>query len=394
MTAFSPTRWNVSGMAFLAFCSATCSGPPPWGGHVEVAEGVEVVSNPREPLLGESEGMVVELWTVQGAEWVNPSAVHAAGGLVTVVDPPANQVHLVSGSGEVLPSLGRTGGGPGEFLHLVDAFQDGHRITALDAGRGTVEYFGMDGVYHSSVKLEGQVWSGFPFGESGLMVKGEFLSDPSRETLGDWFRVEEDGKLTAFAPPALAPLPEEQGVQCFDLSAWGDGTARMRYTTPQIQVFNSSGALIQQVFIDLPVEEVTGAERKAALSGLEHSLVDRGMPPPFIEQNLIVMEERWRVKCRFGPLRFDPSRRLAAFLEQNPEDFGSGNATLHFLSRDGVYLAKGTFTTPWKDFTMEDGVVYALTQDPTTGLSTLAAFRLDLPASVLDDATKVLRAAR
>jgi len=337
---------------------------------------------------------MVELWKVQGAEWIDPSVVQADAGLVTVVDPPANQLHLVSASGEILPSVGRTGGGPGEFLHLVDAFQDGHRITALDAGKGTVEYLGMDGVYRSSVKLEGQVWSGFPLGERALMVKGEFLSDPNRETLGDWFRMEEDGELTAFAPPALAPLPEEQGVQCFDLSSWGDGAARMRYTTPQIQVFNSSGALVRQVLIDLPVEEVSSAEREAALENLRHHLAGHDLPPEFARQNLTVMEERWRVKCRFGPLRFDATQGLAAFLEQNPEDFGSGNATLHFLSRDGVYLAKAAFTTPWEDFAINDGVVYALTRDPTTGLSTLAAFRVDLPASLLAEATTVLEAAR
>ena len=100
------------------------------------------------------------------------------------------------------------------------------------------------------------------------------------------------------------------------------------------------------------------------------------------------------MKCRFGPLRFDPSCRLAAFLEQNPDEFGSGSATLHFLSRDGVYLAKAAFPTAWRDFAMDDGVVYALARNPTTDLITLTAFRLDLPDSLFRDATGVLEEAR
>ena len=113
-----------------------------------------------------------------------------------------------------------------------------------------------------------------------------------------------------------------------------------------------------------------------------------------MEQNLIVMEERWRVKCRFGLLRFDPSGRFAAFLEQNPDEFGSGSATLHFLSKDGIYLAKVAFPTAWRDFTMDNGVVYALTRNPTTDLITLEAFRVDLPNSLFRDATRVLDEAR
>jgi hypothetical protein len=168
----------------------------------------------------------------------------------------------------------------------------------------------------------------------------------------------------------------------------------MRYTTPQIQLFDRSGSLVREIFIDLPVEEVSGAERDAAMEGLRHDLASHGLPPEFARQNLVVMEERWRVKCRFGPLRFDASRPLAAFLEQNPDDFGSGNATLHFLSRDGVYLAKAAFSTPWEDFAMDDGVVYALTRDPVTDLATLQAFRVDLPESLLTDAARAAEEAR
>jgi hypothetical protein len=81
-------------------------------------------------------------------------------------------------------------------------------------------------------------------------------------------------------------------------------------------------------------------------------------------------------------------------LEQNPDEFGSGNATLHFLSPGGVYLAKADFPRSWRDFTLADGVVYALTRDPTTDLITLRAYRLNLPGTLLTDTDEVLDAAR
>jgi hypothetical protein len=168
----------------------------------------------------------------------------------------------------------------------------------------------------------------------------------------------------------------------------------MRFTTPQIQVFDSTGILQGVIEVDFPIEVVSEPERDSALSDLERDLVGRGLPPEFVEQNLVVMEERWRVKCRFGPLRFDPSNGLAAFLEQNPDDFGSGSATLHVLSENGVYLTKLPFPDAWRDFAIDNGVIYALTRDSRTDLITLRAYRVDLPGDARGRADEVLEQAR
>ncbi len=378
----------------IALLLLACSDAPQWTGQIEMQDGVEVILNPGDPLLADAQVLVTDLWTVQEASWENPSLVHAGSGLVTLVDPPANRVHLVTTSGETRTSLGRPGGGPGEFLRLLDAFSDGDRLVVIDGGKGSVEYLDLDGNYLSSLHLEGQAWGGFPLEGGVLLVKGEFLSDPREESRGDWVKVSEGRELRAFTSHSLDPLPEEEGVQCSDLFPWAGGAARLRSTTPQIQVLDQDGSLLMESRIDLPVQAVSDSERQDALSELRRRLSDRGLPPPFIEQSLVVSEERWRVKCLFGPLRFDPSGRLAAFLEQNPDDFGSGRATLHFLSQDGVYLAKVAFPTAWRDFTMDDGVVYALTRNPTTDLITLKAFRVDLPVSAFADAAEVLEEAR
>lgn len=393
MKRHRPTQTFPILPTLLVFLGA-CSGDPSWTGSVEIREGVEVLSNPAHPLLADVPDLVTELWEVQGPEWMDPTRVHARSGLVFVVDPPANRVHRVTTSGEIRSSLGRPGGGPGEFLRLLDAIPEEDRILVLDGGKGSVQYLDPEGNYASSLHLEGQPWAGFLMKDGTLLLKGEFLSDPRAESFGDWVTVDGAGKPTAFTAHRLEPLPEEEGARCSDLSPWAGGAARLRFTTPRIQVFDPAGTLRKETRIALPVERVTDSERADALSELERRLVERGLPPPFIEQNLIVMEERWRVKCRFGPLRFDPAGRIAAFLEQNPDDFGSGNATLHFLSEDGVYLARAAFPRAWRDFTIEDGVIYALTREPLTDVITLGAFRLELPEAALRGAERALEEAR
>ena len=174
----------------------------------------------------------------------------------------------------------------------------------------------------------------------------------------------------------------------------GSGCCSSAVHDPQIQVLDRSGVVVMEIWIDLLVQEVSRAELDHALSELRRRLAGSGYPPEFQQQNLIVMEERWRVKCRFGPLRFDRSSRVAGLLEQNPDEFGSGNATLHLLSQSGVYLARVAFPAAWRDFTMADQVVYALARDPATDVITLRAYRLDLPDSLFGHAVEVLDRAR
>jgi hypothetical protein len=392
MKGNNPTRV----FAALVFLNAllACSGAPEWTGSVETRDGVDVVLNPDRPLLDEAQDFVTELWAVQGSDWEDPTRVHVASGLLTVVDPGANRFHVVTTAGETRESVGKQGGGPGEFLRMQDAFRHGQGFVVLDQGRSSLEYLDLEGGYLSSLHLEGSPWRGFPMRGGEILLVGDFREDPTEGTLGDWIRVQEDGEITPFLPPPLEPLPEEQGVECSEITPWGGGAARLRFTTPQVEVFDRTGDLVMESWIDLPVEVVSEEERNQALSDLRSSLAANGGPPEFLQQYVAVMEERWRVKCRFGPLRADPAGGLEAFLEENPDVFGSGNATLHFLSPEGVYLARAAFPTPWKDFTLEGGVVYALTRDPATDLVTLRAFRVDLPDALFGDAAEVLEEAR
>lgn len=387
------SRFSTTLAALALGFLAACSDAPRWTGTVETANGVDVVSNPAEPLSGGAVGPATELWTYQGPEWLDPTRVHAGPASIEVVDPQANRVHAVSPSGEPEASIGRTGGGPGEFLHLLDAFRLGDTLVVVDGGKGSAERLDPAGRYLSSQPLPGQPWGGLPLADGTVLFEGEFLSDPREQSYGDWVTIK-GGAPRAFPLPPLEPLPEEQGVVCSDLSAWGTGAARLRFTTPRIEFFDASGAPVREARIDLPVEEVSEAERDSALAALRRTLAARGVPDPFIQQSLVVQEERWTVKCRFGPLRYDRARGYGAFLEQNPDEFGAGPATLHFLSERGVYLARVAFPTPWRDFDLYDGVAYALTRDPATDVVTLTAYRVTIPDALPDRAARALEAAR
>jgi len=385
-------RWLLP--CLLPCLVVACSGTAEWGGRVEVRDDVEVVSNPSAPLLRDARGVVTELWAVRRDDWADPTLVHVGSGLITVVDPRVSRVHVVSEAGEVLRSIGNTGRGPGEFLHLLDAFPFGESVAVLDVSKTGIEYLALDGAYLSALSAGGAVWGGFPLSDGEWLLKGEFFTDPSEETTGDWISVMGGREPVPFTPPPLEQLPDEQGVQCSEVFPWAGGAARFRLTTPRIQVLDRAANVAAEIRVDLAVEPVSEGEREAALSGLRRRQAGHGEAPEHMQQFIMVMRERWRVKCRFGPLRFDPVGRLAAFLEQNPDEFGSGNATLHFLSESGVYLAKVVFPTAWRDFTLNGGVVYALTRDPETDLVTLRAYGVDLPSALVADAAEVLEEAR
>ena len=78
-----------------------------------------------------------------------------------------------------------------------------------------------------------------------------------------------------------------------------------------------------------------------------------------------------------------------AIWEQNPEDFGSGNASLHVLSTAGIYLGVLEFHRAWSAFDLKNDVLYALSRDPETDLVTLEAFSLSVASEVLERADRL-----
>ncbi len=110
-----------------------------------------------------------------------------------------------------------------------------------------------------------------------------------------------------------------------------------------------------------------------------------------LQQQVNQIRARPREKLRFRKIRFDDGAGLAGIWEQNPEDYGSGNASFHLLTIDGAYLAALEFDRPWADFALAGGVLYVLLRDPDTDLVTLMAYHLDIPPGLLERARALAR---
>lgn len=67
--------------------------------------------------------------------------------------------------------------------------------------------------------------------------------------------------------------------------------------------------------------------------------------------------------------------------EQGPATLEPEPARLHVFAPEGRYLTEIAFDRPWVDFTVLDGRLYSLEEDPTTGLLTLVARRVTVPFS-------------
>jgi hypothetical protein len=359
-----------------------------WTGSIETHDGIEVVSNPSVPFLDSSESGVTHLWTVQDPSWENPSRIHVGSGVVLVGDPQGSRVHRLSTAGEIQASFGQRGEGPGEFLRLQDALPDGDRIAVLDGGKSSIELLDFDGNYLSSIHVGRVIFGGFRIGGGEFLVSGMLGSTTSR------LRIAEGRDPITFDPSELEPLPEELGVQCSSFFPWPGGAARLRFTTPRIEVFDEDAHLVREIRIDQPIESVSEEERSLALSEVRAMLASSGLPEHVQQQQVAAMEGRYQIKCRFRSLVFDPGSGYSAFLEQNPDEFGSGNATLHFISEDGVYLATFKFQTAWRDFALADRKIFALARDPVTDVISLEAYRVEFSATGIARVKEVVTSAR
>jgi hypothetical protein len=344
------------------------------------------IQNPATPLAGPGEVSAHLLWSsagpTEGDYWEAPNWVHADDDVVLVVDRQASKIHRLSPEGVALPSLGEPGGGPGQYRRIIDAIPTEAGLFVIDGGNGRVEILGSRGEILASSPLGQVVFSVVPLGETGVAVSGILGSDQK------WQRIDAAAKLEDVVFPEFID-PDTSEAAPSRPGRWDGQRARLRYTSPQIQVFSDTGVLERIVDIPLPTEEATDQEIEGLVAEMAAVLAEDGIPSGVIQQQADQLRSRPRAKLRFRDFRFDRASGLAAIWEQNPEDFGSGNASLHLLSTAGIYLGALEFHRAWSAFDLENGVLYALSRDPGTDLVTLEAFSLSVASEVLDRADRL-----
>jgi proline iminopeptidase len=254
----------------------------------------------------------------------------------------------------------------------------------VDGGNGRIEILTDSGEQISSYPLGQVAFSAAPLGEDAIIVYGVLGSDQG------WTKIDAAGNQAPYEFPDFETPEGDEGPVSRG-STWGARLVRLRYTSPQVRIYSEAGTLETVIDIPLSVEEASDDEIEEIVREVSSTLARDELPSAVIQQQVERIRARPRAKRRFRKIEFDDEAGLAAVWEQNPEDFGSGNASLHLLSIDGIYLAALEFDRPWADFALTGGMLYVLARDPETDLITLMAHELVIPPRLLDRAQQLSR---
>jgi hypothetical protein len=361
-----------------------------WGGRVWEEAGVIRVENPPTPLGGPGEISLALRWSQEGPEsgeiWEAPRRVRVFRGMVYLTDRQASRVHRITSEGVLRSSFGEPGEGPGQYLRIIDAVPTEGGLFVVDGGNARVEVLDEAGDRIGSQTLGQVVYAAVPLTGGAIAVFG-MLGTEER-----WTRIDASGGTQAVSFPDLEAPPGYVGPVS-SASSWGGRLVRLRYTFPEMRVYSPGGMLERVIEIPLPVKEATDEEIEEIVQEVSSVLARDGLPSGVIQQQVAHVRSQFRQKLRFRKVEFDEEEGLAAIWEQNPEDFGSGNAKLHLLTVDGVYLGVVEADRPWADVAIDDGVLYTLSRDPLTDLVTLMAFDVLVSEGLLDKARSLVPAA-
>lgn len=395
MGRFSRMVGIVVGVAFgTAACGEMRTGDTQWAGTRDTIAGTAVVRNPAEPMFASAptdpdpeEGTrvsVSERWRAvdTGPEelWADPAAVAVGGGRVFVLDGQANRVYALDAeTGADLGVIGREGEGPAELQRSFGVGVIEGRLLVGDIGVPGLEIFGLDGVHQGSYRMPFNPFGFDALSDGHVMLRG--LAGG-----GEALRIADlDGDLetvpTPFEPPDSSVVDPE--IVFGDCPRWGAGTSgvlRAFCRRFAFQQLTTDGELVREVHVDLPPVLATEEELDDYEERTRRMIVRSNMPAAEADAFVKSRLEIARVKPVYNFIRADQTTGHIFMVEQNAVIFGGGGpAKLHVLDADGRYLAWLEFEWPWVDFQVDDGMLYALSRDPGTGLVHLAAYELIIP---------------
>ena len=377
----------------LLLAAACTADVPPWEGSV-VREGeVVVVRNPDRPLLDSGAVRATLRWRADGADpgpdgaapWAEPRELAIGSRDLYVLDPQATRVHVVSDDGRWLRSVGRQGGGPGEIERAtsieVIAGAGADTVVVLDGGKAALQLLDARGAPLVGHRLGAVAFDVLALDDGTLFVNA------LGGTGGRWLR---------YAPGDTAGTPVQLGGgaegSCRRTSGGGGGLLRLDCLVPVVHELDPSGAVRRRSEVARDTARSTPAELDAFRARMTEMMGKSGVPVDVMRQMIDQQLEAARARPDFRDVRRDPATGVLGILEQTPEELGGGRATLHLLAPDGVYLARLPFAVSWTDFALRGGVLYALETDDETGLVSLAAYELTVPADALRRAEALARA--
>jgi hypothetical protein len=380
------SRWLPVAVAFLAAACApdrSQDASYAWSGSLEQGGSLTVVRNPREPLLPAPEVSIAPVWEISGDEpggsmpiWQRPTRIALGDGEIFILDELSRQVHVLDRSGEWMRTIGREGGGPGEFLRPYALLVADRHLIVGDGGKGSLEVLGFDGSHVRTVRL-----GGMGFGAWGLDRR--ILVHVFTGGATEWREYDIDGGFRVRHLPPGPSLPGFPEADCAQRGSGGAALLQLNCSTPVFHLVDATGTATKLISIDRPASVATPEEFREMERRFAREIAQVGYGPEQTQALAREQAENFRVKRAMQSVRQDLASGIFAIWEQEPEELGGGDATLHLLSPEGVFLSSVPFSTSWIDFQMDESRVYALVADPETGLARVQAYEVRIPPEAL-----------
>ena len=375
-----PTSLVVCLCAVLA-CSPDSASDFAWEGAVTDANGARTTTNPPTPALRPGTIQVTALWaapTFDIVDWAEPSRVVEGAGSYYIVDRRSTRIHIVGSDGHLVTSFGKRGPGPGEIMVAGDVGFVGDHVVVRDMGKHTIEVYTPDGTFVKSIPL-GRVGFGFATLDPDGVIAARLAGDGQ-----SWIRVGLDGTT---APLAVPPGASAGGTRaCARVATFGDRVAQLDCAVPVLTVSTAAGAVEQVIRIGRDSSFATDAQLQTVREKLQRDMAAENLPASLASQLLESTMENARVIKPWRAARQDRVTGMIALWEQLPADLGGGDARVHLLSRDGVYLDALVFDDQWVDFTISDSRIAALAVNDSTGIPQLTVHRITVPQGVFESA--------
>ncbi len=379
---------DICRLMMLALVAAACGGAPgtsQWAGTRDTVAGAEIVRNPAAPLLDSTQVTATSLWSSPAAEtespWELPRWIAVGFDRVAVLDLAASRVYLLdAATGTELRILGRAGEGPGEFRNAFGLAIRDSEVLVGNGGGSRLNRYGFDGTSRRAVPLQVRPFLFTTVDRDQLFGTG-LGGGPQAAA---WVLATDGSATPVTLPDSSLAVASIDYADCPRFGGTAVGLLRLQCQHLGFQLLDPVDHLKREVVVDRPPDVATEAELGVLRQQWERNLGSRGLTGEDFRQMVDRQVSAARVKEVFQGIRGDARTGRVHVLEQDPPYLADTTlagrapltARLHVFSADGRYLARVGFPRRWEDFVVRGDTVFALEQDPETGLVEVGAHAL------------------